>query len=251
MIITNCLLIRYRYGHVYVDRADGHARREQYVEMTGVRDRDHAAAIGREILALAAASRVTDARSGEVREIDQVPGIGYRLGDTIDGDLLAGVTVQLTGDGAVSIVHELNDSTLTRQAAMERRLARAAAGITGEWAAPNVDRQPEGTATDTTPPAFSLEQVAVAISPPWRVPRPFHLSWLEVQLDGPLLSRTRVITVVNGSSVGSPAALNAGDLRAVSVVNRSLHTGAVVQLVCTHAGAGTAGLTAALRGAMI
>jgi hypothetical protein len=247
--VVNALLVRYAGGHVYVDRSDGHVRREQYVEMAGVRDRDHAIALGREVLALSASSRTTDARQGDVRSIDQLPGVGYRLADTIDGELLAGITLTLSGE-EVTIVHEVNDSLKTRQDAMARRLARAASGVTGEYAAPVINRQDTGTGVDTTPPAFSLSQVQLSFSPAWRVPRPFHLSWLEVVLTNPLTSATRVAVTIDSRPTTS-VTVDAGDDRAVGVIDLSLATGSQVIMICPLAGSGVAGLTATLRGAMI
>jgi hypothetical protein len=172
------------------------------------------------------------------------------LADTIDGALLAGITVRLVGDGDVAIVHEVNDHTRTSQDAMARRLQRAASGVTGEFAAPVINRQAQGTGIDTTPPAFSQDQVAPTISKPWRVPRPFHLSWLELELDHILLTDHRVVVVIDGLGHES-ATVPAGQLRAVGIVDRSLHTGTVVRLAVPVAGTGFAGMTATLRGAMI
>lgn len=250
MIVVNCLLIRYATGHVYVDRADGHRRREQYVELDGVRDRDHARAIGLEILALAKSSRLTDVREGDVRQIDQLPGIGFQLGDKIDGAMLSAITVRMVRDGDVQVIHEVDDPIKSKQEAMARRLQRAASGITGEFAAPVINRQSEGTSTDTTPPPFSQDQVAPTVSKPWRVPRPFHCSWIEVELDRALLSTHKVAVVVDGHSVGS-VIVAAGDRRAVGIVNRSWPTGTRVQIAVPLPGTGTGGQTVTLRGAMI
>ena len=251
----NAALVRYQGGHLYVDRSGSARQREVYVEMGGVSDADVAERIARTILDLYRAERVTSATSGQIRRMDQVPGVQFQLADKVDGAMVRSYTVALEGDGLVSVTPELDDPLEIRAAAINRQLQRAASGIHSEYARPNITPADSGAGTDTTPPEFSQsDAVAVSISPAWRAPRPWWCAWLDVQLG---TAGSTPTTVLLAREVGSTwvtvatATLAAGTRRAIAVVDQGWQTGERLVVGTKVAGTGAKDLTATLRGTMV
>lgn len=253
---ANCALVRYEGGHLYVDRADGHSRREVYVELKGVRDRDHAHAVATEILQHHEEHRESLSIQGSVQTAAQIPTSGYALGDKMDGKVIVSLDVTSNELGVARVIPTLGDPYAIWEEAMNRRIARWASGSVSEWGAPVTSSQTQGTGTDTTPPEFSLSgAVTTTLSPAWTVPRPFQVSWLSAGLRVPGASATRVrlyTTDTNGSTttVGT-ATIAPGDDKVVVTIDRCFPAKWKLILGCDLAGTGAQDLTASLRGAMV
>ncbi len=251
---VNCLLLRYDGGHVYIDRSGSDLRSERYVEMKGFRDRDHAIAVGEQILDNAADGRLRVTQSGPVRSSFQVPGSNFRLGDAFDGDIVTSFTITQDNDGNLTVTPELLSSFEAKGAAMDRRLARAAAGVTGENAAPVIDRQETGSSIDSTPPEWSQSSVEVATSPAWTATRPYWLSWLEVTVEGGAATTVVVGRRRKGTSawhdLGS-ATVSSSNERVVTKIHEGFRVGDQMRMSTILAGSGAANLSASPRGAMV
>lgn len=253
---ANCALVRYEGGHLYVDRADGHSRREVYVELKGVRDRDHAHDIATEILQHHEEHRESLSIAGTVRSAVQIPTSGYALGDMMDGKVIVSLDITSDDIGEAKVIPTLGDPYDIWVENMNRRIARWASGSVSEWGSPVTSSQAQGTGTDTTPPEFSLSGAVVpTLSPAWTVPRPYQASWLAVNLRVPGASATRVrlyATDLNGTtSTVTTATVAAGDDKVVVQVNRCYPAKWKLTLGCDLAGTGAQDLTASLRGAMV
>lgn len=257
--IANACYVRFEGGHVYVDRSNGAQRREVFLEISGISDRDRAAGIGARWLAALGKSRTTDAYAGTIRAESQVPGAAIRPGDKIDGHMVMSLSSQLVDDGDVKVVPELGDPADDVLHGIQRGLARASKGVRSEYGKPSVKRQNTGTGTDTTPPTLSQSgEVEVTSiggddgegSPVWRAPRPIQYTFLEVELEKAGTSTTSVrLCVPNGSlwlAVAS-ADLVAGEKYIVVTVNRSFPIGSQLVHVVSRAGTGAEGLTVTPR----
>lgn len=249
-VVWNAVLIRFAGGHTYVDRSTGHGKRELYLDLSQILDEDHARSIGARFLALSTDSLENLALQGQVRELDQVPGLSYQPGDRIDGDMLHGMTLTLAGEGDVQVTSDLGDERTLRLERLNRQVQRGASGVVSEYSAPKTSGQATGTGTDTTPPEFSQEQATLALSEPWTAPRPYHASWLQVVLTAPGVTTTQVDLMRDATRVGT-VALSAGDRKGVAIVNRGYVTGQELRMRTVLAGTGAAGLTASVIGTMI
>lgn len=251
----NAALVRYKNGHTYVDRSNGGRVREVFVEMGGVDDEQDAREIGARVLALYRSASVTRAVSGPVRTVAHVPGVSYRLGDRMGGNMIRSYSITLDGDGLVSVTPELDDPLAIRQAAIDRQLQRAAAGITSEYATPNITDPTTGASTDTAPPEFSVSGSLVpSLAPAWRAGRAWWCAWLDVAVLTPGMTATRVNLyreVGSTWNVVATAVIGAGASRALVVVNEGWTAGHRLTLAVATAGAGAADLTATLRGTMV
>lgn len=249
-IVYNAVLIRFANGHTYVDRSNGAGRRELYLEMGGIEDEQLARQLGAQFLALSRDEITTVVQQGQVRAIDEVPGLALSLADTIDDRMVQSLASSITGDGDAQVTVELGDARKQRIDALTRQLQRAASGMRSEFSAPAIDGQDQGQGTDTTPPAFSQSGAAtVTFSPPWIAPRPYHMAHLELAATIPGgASKIRVMR--NRIYVGE-GVLPTGDLRAVRIIDRGWNTGDEMILVCSVAGAGVSDLSATPRGTMI
>lgn len=254
--LYNAILIRYDGGHVYLDRSGSAATREVYAELGQIADRDLVEQFGNRLLDSAAATRTSDAIEGTVLTDDQVPTLGYNLGDLVDGRRLHAYTATLTPEGYASIVPELDDPWDLRDAALARRIARSSPGLTTEYARPAITRQNKGGSTDTTPPEFSLDgPLTVSSSPAWRATRPWWCAWLDVNIETPGTTQTRV-AVARPTSSGTwlsiaTAVVPAGQRRGLARVNQGWTPGQRLIMVIPEAGDGAAKLTASLRGVMV
>lgn len=253
---ANCALVRYDGGHTYVDRADGHARREVYLELKGVRDLDHARDIAVEVIRHHQQTRETFALRGGVYEAAQIPTTGYGLGDSMDGSPILSLSISGDDLGQPTVVPALGDTYGIWEEAMDRRIARWASGAASEWGAPTTNQQDQGKGSDASPPDISQSgTVEATLSTPWVVPRPFHVSWLEATLRVPGATPTRVrLYATDLDGITRPVAgatLAAGDDRAVVVVNRGFPAKWKLILGVDLAGASAQDLSAALRGAMV
>lgn len=253
--IYNALLIRYEGGHAYLDRADGHVRREAYLELGGVIDRDVALAYGLEYVRQWAGPRYSDAIEGTVLAADQVPTVGYNLGDLVGGKRLRAYTASLTGEGVTSIVPELDEPFDIADAALARRIARAGAGLVSEYARPNVNRQETGEGTDSAPPEFSIDGPVVStLSPAWTAARPWWGAWLDVNIELPGASPTRVVVARNAGGLWRAVAdctVGTGNNRGLGRINAGWAIGERLAIIVPTPGLGAQKLTATLRGVMV
>lgn len=253
--LYNCALIRYEGGHLYLDRADGHRRRELYIELGGVKDADVALGFARRILANAATVYRSDAIEGTIATRDHVPTVGYGLGDLLAGKRLHGYTVSLTDEGT-SVVPELDDPWDLAEAALARRIKRTASGIVSEYSRPNITRPDTGKGTDSEPPDFSQDgPVAPTLSPPWTAERPYWCAWLHLKLAVPGTTPTSVGVgrLLPGPSIAvvAVATIPAGEREGLARVNAGWNVGEDLIVGVRSAGAGAQKLTASLRGVMV
>lgn len=257
-IVRNAMLVRYEGGHVDVDVSTkpGSNRRETYLQLANVRTHDGAVGLARQQLALLRDDYRTTAFQGELRTGEQALGVGFHIGDQMDGRMIASTTVSIDVNGIISVLPEVDDPVKFRQDTLNRKIQLIAAGITSEYANPNTDKQSQGTGTDTTPQAFSYGGVlAASFSEVWTAPRPYQFSWLELVLGtaGSTASQVRVFDITNPSTpitLGT-ATIAAGDKRSVTVINRCIATGRKIVLGILTAGTGAADLTATPRGTMV
>lgn len=252
----NALLVRYEGGHVYVARNGVGVRSEQYVEMRGFRDRDHAISVAQQILTNRRDPTLRITESGPVRSTFQIPQHAYRLGDRIDGEIVTSLSITQDSRGNLTVLPETANAFETMGAALDRRLSRAAAGVTGEYAAPVVDRQSTGSSVDSQPPEWSQSTVEPSISPAWTVTRPFWLSWFEVEIEtaGAGTTRVAIFRQLKGSAVWeqlATASVSAADTRKVVKVNTGFPVGSKMRMATLAAGSGAENLTASPRGAMV
>lgn len=255
-IIKNTILARYEGGHVDVDMSQApNSRIEQYLELANVRTRKGAIDLSKQQLRILRSDRRTFAFQGQVRSAEQALGQGFQVGDKFDGDMIASVQVSADVDGTVTTVPEVNDPVLLAQWALERRIARIAAGVTSEYANPKTDKQNTGKGTDTTPPIWSQPNALVeTFSEAWTAPRPYWWSWLELVLNvaGDTATRVQVLRIGPGpQEVLGEAVLAAGDRRCVGVINRGVATGDQTVLSIQTAGTDAQNLTATPRGTMV
>lgn len=252
---ANCILLRYEGGHVYVDESDGDPRREQYVEMRGFRDRDHAISVARQILAAGREENLTTTTSGTVRSDTQIPTHAYRIGDKIDGEMIHALTTTSSENGVVTVSPELTSRYSSRQEAISRRLQRAAAGVTGEYAAPSINSQEQGSGNDSAPPDWSLSAVVESLAPAWIATRPFWLSWVEATIEetGTGITRVTLLRELRGGTwqPHGTIALSGGVDRVVAPINIGFPVGSKLTWVVPDAATGALNLTISPRGAMV
>lgn len=249
-VVWNAVLVRFAGGHTYVDRSNGHGRRELYLEMGGVVDEQNARELGAQFLALSRDEIHTLAQQGLVRSIDQVPGLAIDLADTIAGDPVVSIASTLVGDGDVQVTVEMGDARKVRLEALARQLARAGSGQRSEYSAPKVDGQAQGSGNESSPPEWSQSgEAVVSFSAPWHPGRPFQMTHLELSCSvegGPTQVR-----VVRDRHTVAVCTLPAGRRRALPIVDRLFPTGSELVLVCQLAGVGVQGLSAIPRGAFV
>lgn len=230
----NAVLIRYAGGHTYVDRANGGVRRETYIEMQQVTDRQQARELGAQFLAIMGESSSTTAAQGVTRSFEPVPGAGFRLLDTVGGELVNGMGFTLTADGGAQVNLELGDQRQQRLDALARQVQRSGLGTTSELAAPRTNSPAQGGGSDSFPPPFSHngDRMTSKLSPPWPCPRPFMLSWIELEVKEAGWASSRAIVVMDPKSgpnrqLGS-VTLPGGDKRAVAKVGKMVMPGQVL-----------------------
>lgn len=150
---TTRLLIRWARGWISV----GGPGREQCIEIAGVQSYEEAKKLGEELLEAHKGQRGTVSVTGHVHNGAQQPGDGFYLLDRLDGMRVESVAVGRDGEGYTTVTPELGDPRTLRLEQMERRLKRASAGSTSEWASPVPPRQTQGEKIDSTPPKFTYE----------------------------------------------------------------------------------------------
>lgn len=158
---TTRLLIRWARGLIAV----GSSGPEQYVEMAGVTDYEQARQLGSDLLAAHAGSRGTVAVTGHVHDGTQQPGAAFYAGDVLGGYVVQSIAITSDGDGNTVVTPELGDPKQRRLDAVSRRIARASAGSTSEFASPFPPRAAQGDAIDSTPPLFTYTWRQPAGSP--------------------------------------------------------------------------------------
>lgn len=262
MIGYTAALVRWEHGHLYIDRTPpGERRREVYLEMGSVSDREVAEDVANELLTIHAGLRTTFGLACQVRRDEQVPGVVWGLGDrmTDDGDpigLVQSYTVTLVGDGLVEVTPELGDPVAVRLAGIARRLQRISSGASSEYARPNITDTTTAHGTDTTPPEFSLSgTVTESLAPAWRATRPWWCSWLDVQMRLPDVTAPTVVQLLRETASGAwgiqaTAVVPAGAKRGLVVVNRGWTRGQRLTMAVTSTGGFGEDLTASLRGVM-
>lgn len=232
--IYNAVLIKYAGGHTYVDRAGGGPRRELYIEMGTITDRQQARELGAQFLALSRDSFEDEAVSAQFRPIDVVSGSEFQMGDSVLGARVNGATYTLTEDGGATASMDLGDRRRIRLDALNRQLQRAGAGMSTEFGAPAPASATTGGGDNSLPPPFSQsgDTLQERTSPPWPVPRPFRLSWVHLEVDeaGWLDTRVRVLRRrrgVNGgnATVLANVTLPAGDFVKVQAVGLDFAAG--------------------------
>lgn len=261
MTLANALLIRYGGGHLYLDRSGPDRRRELYLEVGTIADRATAAGLGGRLLDLYEEARTTIGIEGPVLNLTHVPGYGFRLGDTIDGDLVTGYTATLQADGYAMVVPELGAAWAERLAALDRQIKRLGTGIVAEYAKPNIaNPNGDGAGVDQTPPEFVVDgEVSPTFSPVWTAPRPWWCAALEVVVLSPSTlgpCRVRLLRLDRPDSVAIPATiatatLGVGQRRALVRVNDGWAAGEGLVVTVPTAGAGVTKLTATLHGAPV
>lgn len=254
-ILRNAVLARYQGGHIYVDRSGGSNRREAFLDLGGIVHEETARGLCNRLLDQYATQRRTVAMEGPILAGDDAPGPAYTIGDRIAGDLITSVTVSLGDDGLATSVPTLNDEWDANMRALERQIARAGAGLVSEYARPTINRPDTGESTDTSPPEFSLDgPVTVTFSPAWRAIRPWWGAWLDVGVEVPGSTATRVVVARPNGSLWlavADAVIPAGERRGLGRINRGWAVGQRLVLIVTTAGVGAAKLTASLRGTVV
>lgn len=263
MVVTaNAIYVRYDGGHVYVDRSGSSRKRELFLSLTNVSDRDRAAGIGARYLAANNSERTTYADAGFIRSSDQLPS-ELRPGDAISGEIIQSVSSTMVGDGDVQVAVETADAASDVVRSIERQIDRLGRGVPSEYARPDWKRQEQGGGTSTTPPGFTQSgELTPSFSTAWRAPRPFHCSFLEATLDLPGTTYTEA-WIIRGVGSGPPpevlasegwervarVIIPAGETMGIAVVNRGFAVGESVVMVLHRAGTGAQGLQVAVRGA--
>ena len=191
---VNAALVRYGRGHLYVDLGGPGSRVETYIEMGQVDDATAAEGLARAYLEEASTATVTYAASSEVRSIDTVPGLGLRLGDAVAGAPLVAPAYTLTDDGGATVTYGTGDARQVKLDALDRQMQRAGSGMTSELAAPKLTDEATGRGEPAVPDpwSFSGEDDDDSLSPAWRVPHPFMLSWVDLVVGDAGWDTTRV-----------------------------------------------------------
>lgn len=150
---TTRVLIRWARGLISV----GDEGREQFIEIAGVRDYEEAKLLGESLIEAHKGQRGTTAVTGHVHNPDQQPAGGFYLVDKLNGQRVESISIGMDEEGYTVVTPELGDPLAHRLAAMNRRLAKASAGATSEWASPYADRFAQGEKIDNTPPTFGYK----------------------------------------------------------------------------------------------
>jgi len=252
----NAVLIRYAGGHTYVDRANGGVRRETYIEMAQVTDRQQARQLGAQFLAIMGESSTTTTAQGVTRSFEAVPGAGFRLLDKVGGALVNGMGFTLTDSGGAQVNLELGDQRQQALDALARQVQRAGLGTTSEMAAPRTNTPAEGGGSDSMPPPFSHsgDRMSTRLSPPWPCPSPFMLSWIELEVKSAGWASTRAIVVMEPKTgpnvqLGS-VTLDGGDKRAVATIGKMVMPGQMLYFGFSREG-GVKDATLTPRGAFV
>lgn len=254
-VIKNTILARYDLGHVDIDKSNGTGRVEEYLELASARTRSGAVDLATQRLKVLKTDRTTLAYEGQVRDEAQALGTGFALGDKLDSDMLVSINISVDEYGNITAVPELNDPLYLAEEALDRKIQRIATGITSEYAAPNRDSEPEGSGTDTTPPAFSYSgPLSPTLSPTWTAPRPYWISWLELEISE-FAAHTQVGVQIFKVKNAVPTLLGTcnietGDYRAVATIDKGLKVGETIAMYVAEPG-GAANLTATIRGTMV
>lgn len=260
----NCILARYEGGHIYVDKSNGAPKRETYINMLAVKERNVATSLALEILEIANRTYQSEASDGVVKAQSQIPYVGWslkrRLGGTGENKMVTGFTATQTDDGFASVTLELDDPLRVGAASLLRKIERISRGAASEYGTPHIHEQTRGGSTDSTPPGFSisglLTQSSERVSPLWVAPRGFWCSWLQVQLRVPGTTRTRVAVARRSqdspwsTSVAS-VILPPGIYNGIVVVNQGWSAGEGLYLAVPEVGNAATDLSVALRGNMI
>lgn len=211
------ILLRFNGGHRYIGSPSG---AERFIRI----DTDHedmAISLCEEYLALHSGPATSTATDGRVLGDGQVPGVDYRVGDSVEGSRLATFAVSLVsglgeaGEGGADVGLELGDRLDERVADLERRIARASRGVAISAAVPQINAAPVAKGNDKTPPPYSLGQALFpSKTPTWSVPAPFWVAFMEVTLTDPGTTRSLIRLWKNAEMVGE-CWIEAGEKRAV------------------------------------
>jgi hypothetical protein len=182
----NAALVRYMHGHTYYElpgSLGGPVKRELYLEMGSIRGRKNAERIARQFLIESRRGRQTRAFSGEARRRSQIPSDGFRLGDKMDGDMIAEIATSMGPDGRPEVVPQLGSSVDARLASLRRRIERGAETWKSEYARPNVTFQDEGEKDSPNPPPFShAGPPREGTSPLWGPTRNYLIAWMSAEI---------------------------------------------------------------------
>jgi hypothetical protein len=151
MFSTTRVLIRWARGLISV----GDDGPEQFVEIAGVQDYEQAKQLGEALLEASKGTRQTLAVQGGVYTPAQQPGAAYEVVDRMGVYQIQSIAISTDDEAYTVVTPELGDPKQKRLDAINRRLVRASAGATSEFAAPGAPRQPEGQGMGGTPPEFS------------------------------------------------------------------------------------------------
>lgn len=197
----NAMLVRYNKGHLYVGSSQG--AREAFVKLD-TDDENIARDFAERYLDLYATDSQAIALQGPVLNASQIPGGDYALGDSMGGNKIVGLPMEMTGEADTVVTPELIDPVTAAREALDRRAERLGRGVQSEYATPEIQRQDQGTGTDTSPPPFSLGQELYPTTFPWWVcTRPYWCTWVEATLDQAGETTSRIDLQHNGNLVKS------------------------------------------------
>lgn len=253
MNVSDAVLARYDLAHRYVVSPDAVGLlRERYLQVGGVTDPGQVDQIAADLLSLVGAPRTTVAEQGMALEPGQFPEHAFGLGDVFGDEQIVSYTLETDDQGVVTVTPELVDHVQRGLEAFDRQLKRMAAGGSSGSSNPAVKTSDTGSGTDTAPPIWTLDgALTSAVSPVWKVPRPFHATWMTAELSTAGTSNTVLAFSVNDLSTSGTLVLGPGSTHAVIALDRACFTGDLVELVIEEAGAGAQKLTVTVIGAMV
>ncbi len=195
---TTALLVSYDGGFVDVESGSG-GRWERFVPVGGVRDEERAIKLGKELL---------DGVQQSVKQAGAqgvIPAQGGGATPAIGGNIVS-ATGDLGANGEAVMSVEVGDPARIKEALWEQSLARAAAGTTA-YATPFWEERDPSQDSSTVPPEFVIEDPFTnAVSQPYRIRRPYHASWINVQCLA-IGARPTTIVVMSFTSVSNLSSL--------------------------------------------
>jgi hypothetical protein len=159
----------------------------------------------------------------------------------------------MENENVITVTTEVKDKLDEAEEGLMRRIARASPGVTSEYGTPEINREDQGKGTDTEPPPFSLgQELYPTISPWWVCTRPYWCSFVEVTLETPGETTSRIDLCHNGDIVQS-VLMAPGVQRKVRRVNRGWKPNPpeVMYSQVKVAGRGAANLVVTPKGTMI
>lgn len=153
--VFDTVLLRWEKGLVREPISGGGI--EKYVEVQGITSPEEARALARDLLDASLDDRTTTAVSGHIWGPPQRPGTGFNVGDFLDGLKVQSISIGIDDEGGAVVTPELGDRFGFTMEEMERRIERANAGVTSEWASPYTEPMNHGVPIDTTVPTLRIE----------------------------------------------------------------------------------------------